>query len=471
MKKSTSKKRGFTLVELLVVIAILSILATVTVVSYTSFINRANDSVAQQELTQIRDYYIAGQYLVPPTELSNELLKELGLEGMIEEGTVNGKECYKYTLNDGTAYWLVENNEVTVGLDSWIPKEFPWKDSNVVFVGDSITYGVGTTKSYHQYLNDLNEFSSITHMGIAGSCISAESDYGISNTPLINRWHTIPNADLIVIFMGTNDYGHETPLGSINDTSDTSFYGALDVVVNGIRNAYPNSQLVFVTPLHRYGFGTSKILGTQFASDDKPNGVGATLGDYVDAIKAVCGKYSLPVIDLFTECTLDPKDKNYYPDGLHPNAAGHDIIADLIYECLAKIPNNYAGDDDDSGDSSNTETLSVSLKYGNVFAAGFNGKNRASSEINLYLTKGTTVSIKDNANYDWALALTDNEISTNNKGYFPDAGWTKQENCEILEDGWYGFVIKKTDDSEFVFEGETESKDLYDYFNISVPLT
>ena len=52
-------RKGFTLVELLVVIAILAILATVSVVGYTSFINRANNSVAASELTQIRDYAIS----------------------------------------------------------------------------------------------------------------------------------------------------------------------------------------------------------------------------------------------------------------------------------------------------------------------------------------------------------------------------------------------------------------------------
>ena len=46
-------KKGFTLVELLVVIAILAILASVSVVGYTAFIKKANDSVASQELHQL----------------------------------------------------------------------------------------------------------------------------------------------------------------------------------------------------------------------------------------------------------------------------------------------------------------------------------------------------------------------------------------------------------------------------------
>lgn len=50
MKKT---QKGFTLVELLVVIAILAILATVSVVGYTSFIDKAKLSNAQTEAHQI----------------------------------------------------------------------------------------------------------------------------------------------------------------------------------------------------------------------------------------------------------------------------------------------------------------------------------------------------------------------------------------------------------------------------------
>ena len=53
MKKT---KKGFTLVELLVVIAILAILATVTIVGYTVFVNKANQSKAESELRQIVTY-------------------------------------------------------------------------------------------------------------------------------------------------------------------------------------------------------------------------------------------------------------------------------------------------------------------------------------------------------------------------------------------------------------------------------
>ena len=62
-------RHGFTLVELLVVIAILAVLATVSVVGYTSFIQRANESTALQEMTQIRDAIIAEDILNPNFEI------------------------------------------------------------------------------------------------------------------------------------------------------------------------------------------------------------------------------------------------------------------------------------------------------------------------------------------------------------------------------------------------------------------
>ncbi len=53
MKKT---KKGFTLVELMVVIAIIAILATVSVVGYTAFIKKADQSNALSELKQVATY-------------------------------------------------------------------------------------------------------------------------------------------------------------------------------------------------------------------------------------------------------------------------------------------------------------------------------------------------------------------------------------------------------------------------------
>ena len=57
-------------------------------------------------------------------------------------------------------------------------EQSPWSGRSAVFVGDSITAGTGTAKIYYEYLKETFGFSSVTAMGVPGSCISAYADYG-----------------------------------------------------------------------------------------------------------------------------------------------------------------------------------------------------------------------------------------------------------------------------------------------------
>lgn len=239
------------------------------------------------------------------------------------------------TMCDGTVFQIKTKSAIEQQQSSI------WFGKKMTCVGDSITAGSGTTKTYWQIMEENLGLSSMTGMGVAGSCVSAQSDYKTNNSPLINRYSKIPDSDIITIFMGTNDYGHETPLGSISDSEDVSFYGALNVAISGIIAAHPDAFIAWITPMHRYGRGSSQILGTPFTYDYLPNGRGHTLGDYVDAIKNVCEKYSIPVVDLFSNLDLDPSIEEirtkYMPDGLHPNAAGHEQIAIMVTAQLESL--------------------------------------------------------------------------------------------------------------------------------------
>lgn len=244
----------------------------------------------------------------------------------------------KQNFQDGAVLTAAQLNAMENGIVA-ASKDFNfWANKTMVCVGDSITAGSGTTETYWAMLKDILGLSKMTGMGVGGSCVSAQSDYGTGNSPLINRYKNIPEADLITIFMGTNDWGHETPLGTIEDTTDVSFYGALNVIIPGLMTMYPNARIIWITPMHRYGFGTSKILGTAFTYDHVANGRGCTLKDYVDAIKDVCGRYSIPIIDLYSMSGLHPSiaahKSTYMPDGLHPNKAGHEKMAYLISKWL-----------------------------------------------------------------------------------------------------------------------------------------
>lgn len=267
-----------------------------------------------------------------------------------------------------------------------------WENKTAVCVGDSITAGSGTTKIYYNILNELLSFTSVQGMGVAGSCVSATSNYGTSNSPLIHRYQNIPDKDLITIFMGTNDYGHNTPMGTIADTTDISFYGALNVIIPGILTAHPNSRLVWITPTHRDGFGSG------FTHDWVANGAGKTLEDYVNAIKDVCARYSVPVIDLFSISGLNPViagiKSTYMPDGLHPNALGHQKMA--VY--MAKYLNLYSEFLPEEGQvisvtgvSLNNSTLTLQTGTQGSLVASISPANSTNKNVTWEITSGSNL--------------------------------------------------------------------------------
>ena len=330
---------------------------------------------------------------------------------------------------------------------------------SINFVGDSITYGVNTTKTYWEILKDLNEFEAVNGFGISGSCISATSDYKESNQPLVNRYMNLPYADLFVIFMGTNDYGHETPIGCIDDSTDVSFYGALNVIINGLQQKYPSSKIIFVTPLHRYGFGTSLILNEKYTLDSLPNGRGHNLNDYRDAIINIAKKYGLDVIDLYNEVNLHPESESarleYIPDGIHPNQKGHDLIAACIKEYIYNF------------DLEDFKSNKIYMQYGNKFASGFDDQTRASSTINIYLEKGTVIKLKNSTEMTWAIAET-NGIYDNTKisGYYPESVWSSIDSYIVEKSGYYGFTFKYNENNNFDFKLNPDSNDLMKYIEI-----
>ncbi|MBE6532953.1 MAG: hypothetical protein E7676_05575 [Ruminococcaceae bacterium] len=352
------------------------------------------------------------------------------------------------TINaDG--YWVI-NGEVTdvkaKGEIAATEEQGAWYGKTAVFVGDSITAGTGCDgDKYWQILEESMGLSNVTAMGVPGSCISAKSDYGTNNSPLIQRYNDIPEADLISIFMGTNDYGHDTPLGTIDDIGDTSFYGALNVIIPSLQAKHPDSRIVFVTPLHRYGFG-----GLNF--DYEKNGAGFTLQDYVDAVINVCRRHSIPVIDLYSISGLNPSlaviRNTYMPDGLHPNANGHKYIANIL-----KTQYEIYGSNEKNEEIVFPEEAKMII--GNWISTDYKeAQNRASYSEYIYLQAGQKVSLCDNTKY---------LMGVYQLGLVSD-GWIT-EDFLVNESGEYTFAFKKADDSNFDFT--TESTNLYDYIVIT----
>ena len=206
------------------------------------------------------------------------------------------------------------------------------ENKKFIFLGDSITEGHGTTgaeKVFHQLIKEKHNLTAAYNCGVGGTRIAKQKS--VSGDHKWDLYFSLrakimpKEADVIVVFGGTNDYGHgDSKMGDINSTDIYTFYGALNCLINDLQNDYPKSQLVFLTPLRR-------------VTENEPNHDGKILKDYVEAIINITKKYDLPVIDLFSSEIFDPNDTDILPDGLHPSDKGHAIMADYIAKELLKI--------------------------------------------------------------------------------------------------------------------------------------
>ena len=183
------------------------------------------------------------------------------------------------------------------------------------FVGDSITNGA-TLKSgepiYWQLVQTALGFGNTIGMGVNGSCYSTKSDFGMEHEPLPTRYQKITQTDLIFLALGTNDFGRNTPMGSIEDQEDISFYGAVNFILNELEKQCPDSRVILMTPIIRY--------------DKTQNALGLKLQDYIDAIKAVGAKRGLPVVDMYN-LTGTKLPSGVFTDTVHPDKLGHQVLA------------------------------------------------------------------------------------------------------------------------------------------------
>ena len=199
--------------------------------------------------------------------------------------------------------------------------QLSYEGITAVFVGDSITYGSGTVNGYRyfEYLDRSLSLGKIYPMGISGSTYSACSELGVEKEPLTVRGGTVPEADLIFIALGTNDCGRNTPIGTPEDTTDVSLYGAMHVAISGLKKKYPDSKIIILSPVPR--------------RDLERNRLGYPLTDYVEAIRTAAELHDVLYVDMYKPLAGYFSAENaeaYFPDKLHPNSAGHQLMAEVL---------------------------------------------------------------------------------------------------------------------------------------------
>lgn len=185
-------------------------------------------------------------------------------------------------------------------------EEISWAGKKITILGDSISCG-----AYPGILKELSG-AELQNLAVSGSLLAGGITGKVSQVA--------EDADLVIVFGGTNDYWHKkTNIGAADSTDTKTFVGALRYIHTYLKTERPMARLLFVFPPDQTFQG--KPCTTDF-------GYG-TLEDFRAAFLNFCEAEGIHYLDL-GETEFD--SAQHSGDGVHPTAAGHQIIAQAIYD-------------------------------------------------------------------------------------------------------------------------------------------
>ena len=233
--------------------------------------------------------------------------------------------------NDDTINCKLDNKEVSYK----IVYTSVTKNKNIIFFGDSITYGF-LTKGYSWvgFIKDNYDFNNVINAGI--------SDYRVSTYDDKNKWltdtiisHANEKYDYVIMQGGINDVLYNTPLGKISNSKDennfdiNTFAGGLESYIYNAKKYFKDAKIGYIITYYTPNY-TER--GLKWSYDD--------YNKYILMTKEILDKWNIKYLDLFNEeysNILKVDTKKYLPDNLHLNYEGYKIIYPYIYDFIKSI--------------------------------------------------------------------------------------------------------------------------------------
>lgn len=160
---------------------------------------------------------------------------------------------------------------------------------------------------------------------------------------MCERYSKMSNdADLITVMGSTND--GSVKLGAWNSTDTSTFYGALNVLITGLINKYPNKKIAFFTPIQTANCYLTNVANASAELDKKSATDTLSLQLRAEAIKRKCKQYAIPCLDLFNESGIngvgERRTENYRSgDTLHPSVNGNKNMSVVIENFILSLFN------------------------------------------------------------------------------------------------------------------------------------
>lgn len=235
----------------------------------------------------------------------------------------------------GSSFLLFGNKNGNANEDE--EQVIDFSDITISCLGDSLTYATKISDSYPKTLQQQLGAKMCYNYGIGGSTCGVVTecechpDYPGRHLPMCQRYKQIKSeSDIIIVMCGVNDAAY-VPLGTIDDTINTTFYGAMNILCKGLLDRYKDSYVFFMTSFEYNHYDIANTV----------NSFGAHPKDYYfTAVKEVCAKYDIDVFDTFTEIDFDSV-RDTVGDKVHPN---QEFVTNVWVPAIADfIRTNYKG--------------------------------------------------------------------------------------------------------------------------------
>ena len=227
---------------------------------------------------------------------------------------------------------------VLVGVS--VPSTSKLVGKSVIFTGDSIcqaTTDNGSGGGWAKRIGDKNNMiwqnksingGTITDKNVVGSSFTiSDTDFGTGADYIILEGGTNDADRIGSIIAGTtpSDYGSFSETGYSDNFTNDKFCSAVEYLLKRVVSSFPSARVGF-------------IIAPKMGVSNDYTKEGNNRRAYFETIIKICRKWGVPVLNLWDECTMNPKLASHYTsgqdylytDGQHLTGNGYDLISPII---------------------------------------------------------------------------------------------------------------------------------------------
>lgn len=201
---------------------------------------------------------------------------------------------------------------------------------NATFYPKEFLGNVNLTWWHKLITNKSNKLNLCVNNSWSGSRVTSTSNSTSAGVARADKLHTEKKyPDLIVFYIGINDYNNGVDLGVFDGSQDFPtgsllFRDAYAIMIKKAQESYPKAKIYCCTLPYSLGDGSWPRL----------NSKGVSLSDYNEAIRDIAKLFNIKVIDLESNGSSYYNHQSFLGDGLHPNEFGMNLISEEIRKAV-----------------------------------------------------------------------------------------------------------------------------------------